>query len=150
MPWISPERLRAPDSAADAFDDDVKFLKRIGIRTIISALELPAQRKIFERCGFRYLSLRIPDGLPPTEAQAEHLLYFYDSCPLPLVVHCEGGIGRTGTLLALILLHRGMSADAAIKAVKQAMPPALETSRQVEFVYHFEKHRRSNAQKPKS
>jgi protein-tyrosine phosphatase len=39
--------------------------------------------------------------------------------------------------LALLLIHRGLSATAAIHAVKQVMPSALEGKRQLEFVQRF-------------
>ena len=140
LPWLSDGRLKAPDSRLEAFDDDVRFLAQMGIKSVVAALELPLHRRIFMNCGFRYFSLKIPDGFPPSQKQAECLLDFYDSCPLPLSVHCEGGIGRTGTLLALIFLHRGLSADSAIQAVKQAMPPALENAHQVQFIHNFSRH----------
>ena len=137
LPWISEQRRKQPDAAADAFDDDVKFLAGIGIRSIVAALDLPIYRKIFENCGFHHLSLQIPDGFPPTIEQADRLVSFYDSSPRPLAVHCEGGVGRTGTLLAVLLVRHGLSATAAIETVKVAMPPALDIPSQVEFVFRY-------------
>jgi atypical dual specificity phosphatase len=138
-PSVEERRWREGHPAVDAFDDDVKFLSELGVRSIISALELPAQREVFQNCGFHYFSLRIPDGCPPTPQQADQMLAFYKASPLPLAVHCVAGVGRTGTLLATILLHRGFSAQAAVRAVRQVMPPALETGQQVKFVYEYEK-----------
>lgn len=83
LPWLCDGRLKDPASQLAAFDDDVQFLAETGIKTIIAALELPLHRQVFTNCGFRYFSLKIPDGFPPTDEQAERLLDFYDSCPLP-------------------------------------------------------------------
>jgi protein-tyrosine phosphatase len=148
LPSISDQRRKSPAVAADMFDDDVKFLAGVGIRSIIAALDIPIHRKIFAGSGFHYLSLQIPDGCPPTLEQVDRMLAFYDVAPLPLGVHCEGGVGRTGTLLAIILLHRGWSAAAAIKAVKTIMPPALEIPGQLEFIWRCEKHLKGPGQPP--
>ena len=41
-----------------------------------------------------------------------------------VVVHCSGGSGRTGHVLAAWLVHaRGLEPRAAIKAVEEAQPP---------------------------
>jgi atypical dual specificity phosphatase len=144
LPWISIERLKEPSAPATKFKDDVSLLAKVGIKSIVAALNLPAQKTIFEHCGFNYYSLQIPDGCPPKPEQVDSLFKFYDSCALPLVVHCERGFGRTGTLLALLLIHRGMSAESAIAAVKKVMPHALETRDQIEFVRSFEKAKRNS------
>lgn len=148
LPFVCDQRRKNSSTAADKFDDDVTFLAGVGIRSIIAALEVPGHRKIFERSGFHYFSLQIPDGCPPTLEQVDRMLAFYDQCPLPLAVHCEGGIGRTGTLLAVILLHRGLSAAAAIKAVKAIMPPALEIPSQLGFISQCEQHLNRHRQPP--
>jgi atypical dual specificity phosphatase len=134
LPWICHERLADPTAPANRYNDDVKFLTEAGFKSIVAALPLPKQQAIFENCGFQYLSLRIPDGQPPKMEDAAQLFRFYDGCRLPLVVHCEAGIGRTGTLLALLLLHRGCATEEAIEAVQAALPGTLETPRQVAFI----------------
>lgn len=53
-----------------------------------------------------------------------------------LVVHCKGGLGRAGTVAALILLgtRTAQSADSAIARVRAVRPGAIETLAQEEFI----------------
>jgi ADP-ribosyl-[dinitrogen reductase] hydrolase len=51
-----------------------------------------------------------------------------------VVIHCLGGLGRTGTIAARILVEFGVDPDDAIKAVREARPGAIETGRQAEYI----------------
>ncbi len=56
----------------------------------------------FDKLGLHYLHLQIIDGQPPTDKQAQEFLKFMtDPANLPADVHCRGGIGRAGTMVAL-------------------------------------------------
>ncbi|MDP3997379.1 MAG: sulfur transferase domain-containing protein [Candidatus Andersenbacteria bacterium] len=66
--------------------------------------EVGDDRKLpgFDALGFNYLALPIIDGHPPTDEQAEQFLTFVtDAANQPVHVHCRGGIGRAGTMVAL-------------------------------------------------
>lgn len=51
-----------------------------------------------------------------------------------IVIHCKGGLGRTGLLAARILVEFGMSPSKAIRQVRQARPGAIETVEQEHYV----------------
>jgi protein-tyrosine phosphatase len=51
-----------------------------------------------------------------------------------VLVHCAAGLGRTGTLAALLLVEGGLEPEAAIARVRQARPGTLETADQEAFV----------------
>ena len=55
-----------------------------------------------------------------------------------VAIHCGGGLGRTGTLLACYLVHQGESADDAIYRLRLLRPGSIETGRQVRAVEAFE------------
>lgn len=48
-----------------------------------------------------------------------------------ILLHCRGGLGRTGTIAARLLAELGMPAQAAVTAVRRARPGTLETGAQV-------------------
>lgn len=47
-----------------------------------------------------------------------------------VLVHCRGGLGRAGTMAALLLIERGRSAREAMERVRAARPGAIETRAQ--------------------
>jgi ADP-ribosyl-[dinitrogen reductase] hydrolase len=51
-----------------------------------------------------------------------------------VVVHCRGGIGRAGTIAALLLMELGAPADEALQRVRQARPGAVETAAQERYL----------------
>ena len=51
-----------------------------------------------------------------------------------LVVHCAGGLGRSGMIAAKLLIALGAPANHAIAAVRQARPGAIETDEQLDYV----------------
>jgi len=51
-----------------------------------------------------------------------------------VMVHCRGGLGRAGTVAALMLIECGESAEVAIKRVRTARPGAIETAEQERWV----------------
>ena len=53
-----------------------------------------------------------------------------------IAIHCMGGLGRSGTVAAIILADLGIPLQSAIGVVRQFRPGAIETSAQENFVLH--------------
>ena len=51
-----------------------------------------------------------------------------------LVVHCAGGLGRSGTVAAKLLAAFGVAPPDAIRRVREARPGAIETAEQEAYV----------------
>lgn len=50
-----------------------------------------------------------------------------------LLLHCMGGLGRSGMVAMRLMVERGMAADAALKAIRQVRPGAVETAEQAQW-----------------
>lgn len=51
-----------------------------------------------------------------------------------IVLHCRGGLGRTGLVAALLLIETGIAPEDAIREVRRRRPRAIETRAQEDFV----------------
>lgn len=60
-----------------------------------------------------------------------------------ILLHCMGGLGRTGTVAARLLIEAGMTADEAISAVRAARRGAIETREQEQYLHRLMRGRAS-------
>ena len=51
-----------------------------------------------------------------------------------VVVHCRGGLGRSGIVAALLLIEAGIASRAAVDSVREARSGAIETIQQEAYV----------------
>ena len=51
-----------------------------------------------------------------------------------MLIHCHAGLGRTGLLAATFLVSMGLTADSAIKTIRETRPGSIETTEQERYV----------------
>ena len=142
QPYVSAERRMNLGGSLDAYVDELPLLHRVGIRAVVSLLNNPSDDAVFSSAGFKFECYPVGNGLAPSHEQARAIVEFIDLCRqqrLPVAVHCEGGLGRTGTAVAAYLIHTGMSAREAIALIRSKEPSAIETVRQIKFLEECER-----------
>jgi ADP-ribosyl-[dinitrogen reductase] hydrolase len=91
-----------------------------------------------ERAGIRLIRFRIIDGGVPLDAVVFRLQLDDVSARLRagerVVVACRGGLGRTGTLVACLLIEAGLDAEAAIDLTRRTRPMTIENATQEAFI----------------
>lgn len=130
---------------------DLEALKAWGASIIVSLMErfefdmlgVPELEQEAQNAGIDWVHLPIKDvSVPgaefmPTWANLTKQLQRRLSLGQRVVIHCRGGLGRTGLVASLLLLDMGWSAQAAVKAVRQARPGAIETWEQEQYVHTY-------------
>ena len=120
---------------------ELKAVKEQGVQAIVSLTGTPLSPNVVSRLGFQYLHSHI-SGAPSIE-QLDHIIQFVErenAHSKPVLVHCGEGKGRTGTVLAAYLVYHGLSADEAIRMVREKRPGSIENLEQENAVREFEKH----------
>ena len=131
--------------------DELKDLFQLGFRTIMSLLDESDQRPNYDvgeakAMGFDRVSIPIRDFTAPSQKQFSQFLNAVDKAleKGKVIMHCEGGSGRTGTMEAAYWIKKGLSAREAVDKVRESRPNAVETKEQEESLQELQKTLRPN------
>lgn len=141
---------RAPGYGADRFED-FRSIKEQGISKIyclqeedelqyLSGETIAQRDHSLSELGIQLIHSPIGDFRTPTPEQAQRLSKMILNDVIEgrnILIHCMGGLGRSGTIAACALVHYGIKPEEAIKIVRTVRPGTLETDEQVGFVRGF-------------
>ncbi len=129
--------------------EDITAIRRGGITHVATLLSLEEYGRYgveglgdaYAAAGLNHRSLPILDQAVPTVEEMRALVAWMRSAIEAggrVLVHCVGGLGRSGTAAACLLVEQGMDAEAAIAAVRRARSPrAIESEVQERFVRQY-------------
>ena len=121
---------------------DLKVISEWGATALVTVMELSEKRKFgvtdlgvaATKSNLKWLHIPIADGAVPDNRFDDAwwrvaptvLQYLRNGCKI--VVHCRGGLGRTGLVVCLLLVEMDESPEQALKLVRAARPGTVETS----------------------
>ncbi len=133
--WVAPGVLAC---AYPRTERALATLSGRGVRLLINLHERPHDQARLRRHGLREVHLPVRDFTAPSLGQIEcgvDTIFGTLAAGEAAAVHCGGGLGRTGTLLACYLASsEGLGAAEAIRRVRALRPGSVETLAQAAAV----------------
>ncbi len=133
--WVAPGVLGC---AYPRTEKALAALSERGVRLLVNLHARPHDPARLERHGMREVHLPVRDFAAPSPEQVERGVGEILGARSPgeaVAVHCGGGLGRTGTLLACYLAgEHGLDAGDAILRVRALRPGSVETPGQAAAV----------------
>jgi protein-tyrosine phosphatase/nicotinamidase-related amidase len=128
---------------------DIAALKEQGVTDVVTLvtedelqqLGVPDLMQAYADAGLKAEQIQVADGFPATQRTTKRLVSEIRrkiKAGHNVLVHCVGGLGRSGTLVASVLIDAGLSAEAAIEQVRTYRSPrAIETALQSKFLTDY-------------
>jgi atypical dual specificity phosphatase len=92
-----------------------------------------------QQAGWSCHTIPIKDCRAPSIEQLDEFVALVDGAggQTKMLVHCEGGIGRTGTMAAAYWIAKGLTVAEAIARIRKARRGAVESEDQKRVLYRL-------------
>ena len=141
------DRFAIGGPRARDLDKDLDAIAAWGARTVVTLLEPHELTHLaitrlgaeVQRRGMEWLHLPIPDvSTPEPEFEGKWpavsgRLRSRLAAGQNILIHCRGGVGRSGMIAARLLCESGVDAEEAIARIRAARPGAIETWEQEQW-----------------
>lgn len=145
--WVEEKRLAG--SCAPMTIPDILFIKGQGVRRVVVLPESEElayiwgyPERYFELLtsyGLKHLHTPVRDFSAPTLGQLRSIFKWIKEDDSPVLIHCVGGLGRTGTVVAAwLILEKGYSLRDAVARVRSLRPGSIESYEQARFLEKLE------------
>lgn len=141
--WVIPNKLAG--CAGPRNNGDLRFLKRNGVTLLVRLAEEAFARVTTEQVvesGLMDLHEPISDFTSPPQEKIAKIVNQVDDTMKnggSVAISCDAGVGRTGMILACVLISQCFTTESAIDIVKKRrnQPKAWETHDQYQAILEY-------------
>ena len=136
--WMDDQLAITPMPLEDELEELARTFNAVVV--LVEDWELNYDVQVWHTFGVNVKHLPIPDFGTPSLDDLQELIKWIKEATEDgnvVVVHCVGGIGRSGMVAAAYLISKGFNVTEAIEHVKARVHGALEIEEQVELLLSF-------------
>lgn len=149
-PWPGRLAISPRPAGGEGLEDEIRSWSRAGIGLVVSLLtldevtylELAREEEVCRAYNISFVSFPINDlGVPDSPEDARTLIATLERGLAEgsnILVHCHGGIGRSGSITSGVLVCSGIEPDEAMRRASAARGFSVpETNEQQQWVWDY-------------